>query len=121
MMKFETALLLSIGSGDAEHEFKRLVVEYRHVGAYSGRNRHGEAIDPPEPEHCTLGNVYALIDGARHPLPEWMVEPLTDQLEAMALDIYRGERDDALERRAEARRDDAMLDRVPAHVTRAAE
>ena len=67
------------------------------------------------------GDVYALIDGARHPLPEWMVEPITDQLEAMALDIYRGERDDALERRAEARRDDAMLDRVPAHVTRAAE
>ena len=115
-MKFETALLLSIGSGDAEHEFKRLVVEYRYVKGYPQRQT-----EPGEPEHCVLGNVYALIDGARHPLPEWMVEPLTDQLEAMALDIYRGERDDALERRAEARRDDAMLDRVPAHVTRAAE
>lgn len=129
MMKFETALLLSIGSGDAEHEFKRLVVEYRHVDAYSGRNRHGEAISPPEPEHVEIGNVYILQESivrgvktldARHPLPEWMVEPITEQLERLCLDHYHGERDAALERRAESRRDDDMLDRVPAHV-RAAE
>lgn len=128
-MKFETALLLSIGSGDAEHEFTRLVVEYRHVDAVPMR-RDGYLAGPAEPEHVEIGQVYVVTEevvrgvktlDARHPLPEWMVEPLTEQLEAMALDIYRGERDDALERRAEARRDDDMLDRVAAHVVRAAE
>lgn len=118
MMKFETALLLSIGSGDAEHEFKRLVVEYRYIPAYSGRNRHGEAISPPEYEGVEVGQVYALIDGAKQPLPEWMLEPLDEQLERLCLDHYHGERDAALERRAEERRDDA---RVPAHVRTAAE
>lgn len=113
MHKLETHLLLSIGSGDAEHEFARLVVEYRHVDAYSGRNRHGEAIEPPEPEHCTLGNVYALIDGARHPLPEWMVEPITEQLERLCLADWHGANDYAREQAAEMRREDLMLERRP--------
>lgn len=113
MNKLETHLLLSIGSGDAEHEFPRLVVEYRHVDAYSGRNRHGEAIEPPEPEHCTLGNVYAVIDGARHPLPEWMVEPITEQLERLCLADWHGANDYAREQAAEMRREDLMLERRP--------
>lgn len=120
MMKFKTALLLSIGSGDAEHEFKRLVVEYRHVDAVPMR-RDGYLAGPAEPEHVEIGNVYVVQESvvrgvktldARHPLPEWMVEPITEQLEALCLDHWRGERDDALERRAEERRDDAMLDRI---------
>lgn len=114
MTRFETALLLSIGSGDAEHEFKRLVVEYRHVKGY--RQTHEE---PGVPEHVELGQVYVVTEevvrgvktlDARHPLPEWMVEPLTEQLERLCLDHYRGERDEALERRAEERREFAMID-----------
>lgn len=104
MMKLETSLLLCIGSGDAEHELKRLAVEYRYIPADSGRNRHGEAIRPPEYEGVEVGQVYALIDGAKQPLPEWMLEPLDEQLERLCLDHWRGERDDALERRAEERR-----------------
>lgn len=119
MIRLETSLLLSIGSGDAEHEFTRLVVEYRHIDAVPMR-REGPLAGPAEYEHVEIGNVYALIDKARHPLPEWMVEPLTEQLERLCLDHWRGERDDALEFQAEARRDYAMIDRVPAHV-RAAE
>jgi len=123
MHKYECALLLSIGPGDAEHEWKRLVVEYAyHKGspAYTPRGEYAP-IDPPEPEHVEIGSVYILAESivrgvktldARHPLPEWMVEPLTEQLEALALDHWRGERDDAMERRAEARRDDDMLDRI---------
>lgn len=123
MLKFETALLLSIGSGDAEHEFQRLVVEYRYVKgspAYTPRGEYAP-IDPPEPEHAEIGNVYVVTEevvrgvktlDARHPLPEWMVEPITEQLERLCLDHYHGERDAALERRAEERRDDDMIDRI---------
>lgn len=130
MMKFETALLLSIGSGDAEKEWP-LLVKYRYIPADNGIVR-GERINPPEAEGVEIGSVYAVTDEINHRrfgvlpaqhcrLPEWMVEPLTEQLERLCLDHYRGERDDTLERRTESRRDDAMLDRVPAHVTRAAE
>ena len=119
MHTLETTLLLSVGGGDAEKEWPRLAVEYRHVGAYSGWVR-GEPINPPEPEHCEIGNVYAVIDGTRHPLPEWMVEPITEQLEALALDHWRGERDEAMERRAEERRDDGLAARAWSN-TRAAE
>lgn len=126
MRKFETALLLSIGGGDAEHEFKRLVVEYRYVKgspAYTPRGEYAP-IDPPEPEHAEIGNVYVVTEeivrgvktlAARNPLPEWMVEPITEQLEALCLADWREADEYAREQAAELRRD------VPAHVVKAAE
>lgn len=123
MNKLETHLLLSVGGGDAEHEFPVLVVEYRHVEAVPMR-RDGYLAGPAEPEHVELGNIYAVIDGARHSLPEWMVEPLTEQLEALCLDHWQGERDYALERRAEERREDERLetmDLIDRHTSHAAE
>lgn len=107
MHKLETHLLLSIGSGDAEHEFARLVVEYRYVKGYRQT-----MTDPGEPEHVEIGRVYVKAGDAINPLPEWMVEPLTEQLERLCLDHWRGLNEAALERRADERRDDDMLDRI---------
>lgn len=115
MHKLETHLLLSVGSGDAEHEFARLVVEYTyHKGspAYTPRGEYAP-IDPPEPEHCTLGRVFVVVDGYHNPLPEWMVEPLTEQLERLCLADWHGANDYAREQAAEMRREDLMLERRP--------
>jgi len=125
MHKLETHLLLSIGSGDAEHEFPVLVVEYRHVEAVPMR-RDGYLAGPAEPEHVEIGSVYVVTEEpitngyaagqtfpARHPLPEWMVEPLTEQLERLCLADWHGANEYAREQAAEMRREDLMLERRP--------
>ena len=106
MHKLETRLLLSIGSGDAEHEFSRLVVEYRY-----GKGYRQTMTDPGEPEHVEIGRVYVKAGDAINPLPEWMLEPLTEQLERLCLADWHGANEYAREQAAEMRREDLMLER----------
>lgn len=85
--RLTTDLLLSFGG--YETSFPKLVVEYTHHRAYSGFVR-GEPINPPEPEHVEIGCVYIdRGDGARDPLPEWMIEGMTESLEAACLEDWR--------------------------------
>ena len=95
---------LTVPIGGYEKTFPKLVVEYTHHRAYSGFVR-GEPINPPEPEHVEIGCVYIdRGDGARDPLPEWMIEILTPDLEAMCLEDWREADGYARESAAEMRR-----------------
>lgn len=111
MSRLETTLLLSIGGGDAEAEFARLVVEYTFTKGYRATFHEPGCADTVE-----IGRVYVAEGDAAHPLPEWMVERLNDQLERLCLDYHRGRDTYAREIAAEMRREEA-----PAHITRAAE
>ena len=120
MHKLEVDLVIAIDGGSVEHSWPKLIVEYRYIGAYSGWVN-GEPINPPEPEHCELGNTYVVVGemkrgrfatNVQNPVPQWQIEPMSEALEALCLQDYLGRRDDALERQAEARREDDMLDRI---------
>ena len=80
-----------------------VVVEYWHHQAVPSRRIAG----PAEPEHVEIGRVYVEKDGARDPLPEWMIEGMQAALEAACLEDWRAE--DACDREsaAEMRRLDA--------------
>lgn len=108
----EVPLLLSADHGSAEHVFDKMRVEYRYVPASRGmRERGGLQIEPDEAEGIEIGNVFAIIDGARNPVPEWMIEPLIDQLSALCLEDAIAERHDAADRRYEEQRDRLMEER----------
>jgi len=103
--KLKTDLLLTFGG--YETSLSPLVVEYTHHRARPGYTPRGEyaPIDPPEPEHVEIGLVYVEKDGARNPLPEWMIEGMTEDLEALCLEDWRAEDSRAREYAAEGRRE----------------
>ncbi len=107
--RLTTDLLLSFGG--YETSFPRMVVEYTHHRAYSGFVR-GEPINPPEPEHVEIGLVYVEKDGAKNPLPEWMIEGMQADLEAMCLEDWRDSNDYAREQAAEARHEETRMERA---------
>ncbi len=106
MPKLETHLLISIGPGDAEHEFRGLIVEYTHRRGYRQT-----LTDPGEPEHVEIGRVFVKVGDAVNPLPEWMIEPLTEQLDVLCLANWRDGDDFAREMAAEMRRCEMDYDR----------
>ena len=98
MNRLTTDLLLSFGG--YETSFPRMVVEYTHHRAYDGGRS-----EPSHPEHVEIGCVYIdRGDGARDPLPEWMIEGMTESLEALCLEDWRQADAYAREDAAEARR-----------------
>jgi hypothetical protein len=106
MNKLRTDLLLSFGG--YETSFPGMVVEYTHhrgSPAYTPRGEYAP-IDPPEPEHVEIGLVYVEKDGARNPLPEWMIEGMTPDLEAMCLEDWRDRDSYAREQAAEGRHEE---------------
>lgn len=94
--RLTTDLLLSFGG--YETSFPRMVVEYTHHKAFNGGRD-----EPSTAEHVEIGLVYVLKDGARNPLPEWMIEGMTESLEALCLEDWRQADAYAREDAAEAR------------------
>lgn len=95
--KLITDLTLSFGGYETTFP---VVVEYWHRKAFNGGRS-----EPSHPEHVEIGLVYTLKDGARNPLPEWMIEGMTSDLEALCLEDSRGEDARAREYAAEGRRE----------------
>lgn len=104
--KLATDLHLSFAGYEAS--FPRLVVEYTHHPAFNGGRS-----EPSHPEHVEIGRVYVEKDGARNPLPEWMIEGMTADLESMCLADWRDRDSYDREQAAELRR--------PLHMHTAAE
>lgn len=91
--KLTTDLVVSFAGYEAS--FPRLVVEYTHHRAYDGGR-----FEPSHAEHVEIGRVYVEKDGARDPLPEWMIEGMQAALEAACLEDWRAE--DACDRESAA-------------------
>jgi hypothetical protein len=83
-----------------EKTFSDMVVTYWHHRAVPETR-----VDPGVPEHVELGEVYVADDGARNPLPQWMVEAITPELERLCLEDWRSEDTRAREYAAEGRRE----------------
>lgn len=98
MHKLKTDLTLSFGG--YEKTFSPLVVEYTHVKAFNGGRS-----EPSHAEHVELGLVYVDRDGAPDPLPEWMIEGITADLERLCLEDWRAEEAYAHAYAAERRRE----------------
>lgn len=96
--KLATDLHLSFAG--YETSFPKLVVEYTHRKAFNGGRD-----EPSEPEHVEIGLVYVEKDGARNPVPEWMIEGMTESLEAACLEDWRQADAYAREDAAEMRRE----------------
>lgn len=95
--RLTTDLLLSFGG--YETSFPKLVVEYTHHRAFNGGRD-----EPSTAEHVEIGCVYVdRGEGHRDPLPEWMIEGMTESLEALCLEDWRQadalSREDAAEMR----------------------
>lgn len=97
MHKLRTDLSLTFAGYSAE--FSPLVVEYEYHRAFNGGRS-----EPSYPEHVEIGCVYVEKDGAKDPIPEWMIEAMTEDLEAMCLEDWRGTDAYARESAAEMRR-----------------
>lgn len=120
MHKLETTLLVSLGGGDAEKEFERLIVEYSYSPYRRARVPRGEylPLEPDDPEMAEIYRVYVLDEkkGAML-LPEWMVDAMSEDLErlccAEARENEADARAEAAERRYEDRREELMFERKP--------
>ena len=99
--KLRTDLTLTF-SGE-EVTFPGLTVEYTHRAATRDWFD-GPLAGPGEPEHVEIGLVYVEKGGARNPLPEWMIEAMTESLERACLEDWRGRENYARESAAELRR-----------------
>lgn len=98
MHKLKTDLVLTFGG--YEKTLSPLVVEYWHRKAFNGGMS-----EPSTPGHVDIGLVYVEKDGARNPLPEWMIEAMTGDLEAMCLEDWRDSKSYAEELAGEERRE----------------
>lgn len=87
----EGPLILTLFDGAIEQVFPTMVVEYEFIKGY--RASYSE---PGVPDHVEIGRVYVRADGAINPLPEWQVEPLTEQLEDMCLKDWQSRHEGAL-------------------------
>lgn len=96
--KLRTDLSLTFAGRDAD--FSPLIVEYEHRKAFNGGRS-----EPSTAEHVEIGLVYVEKDGARNPLPEWMIEAMTGDLEAMCLEDWRDSDAYGREQAAETRRE----------------
>lgn len=113
--KFRTSLMLSVG-GEFETEFPVLVVEYAYSPSSRGaRDRMGLQLEPDEGASVEIIAVYVEKDGAKHPLPEWMVEAMDADLQSMCLREYEEDevcaRDDAADRRYQEMREERLWER----------
>ena len=91
---------LTVVFGGYEKTFSPLVVEYWHHRAFNGGMS-----EPSHAEHVEIGCVYVKKDGARDPLPEWMIEAITEDLERLCLEDWREADGYAREYAAEGRRE----------------
>lgn len=99
MHKLKTDLTVLIGG--YEKIFSPLVVEYWHRKAFNGGRS-----EPSYPEHVEIGNVYALVDGEKHPvLTAYAIEAITADLERLCLEDWRAEEAYAHAYAAERRRE----------------
>lgn len=110
MPKLRTSLTLSISG--YEKTLSPLVVEYEHHKATRDRME-GPLAGPGEPEHVEIGLVYREKDKARDPLPEWMIDEMSAELEAACLEDWRDAEEHARDRAYEERRDELMFARRP--------
>jgi hypothetical protein len=101
-LTFEEIFLFDIGS-TAEHHAR---VSGRYVPGYRG-----DRIDPPEEASFEIDKVEVLIGKDWRELPDWLITK--EQYEALSeagLNAYVEGAADALERRAEMRREDSFFD-----------
>ena len=62
-----------------------LVVTYWHRKAFNGGRS-----EPSTPEHVEIGLVSVMKDGTPEKLPEFLIEAMTESLEAACLEEHRG-------------------------------
>lgn len=103
--RYSTSIVFRVG--DAEASYDATVIYARHRG-YAG-----DQIDPPEPASCeVLGITLDFTKTRRIPLDELIVAELVDELQPELLADWHEDDLAAADARAEARREDAMLDRL---------
>lgn len=109
-------LRISADGGEAEHEFPEMVVEYRYSPAYRGRYERGGGIqlEPDEPASVEILACYVINakTGGHDPVPEWQIEALGDQIEALCLQAYEDGVQAGKEAAAEARYEDRLWERM---------
>lgn len=103
--RYQTSIVLRVG--DAEASYDATVIYARHRG-YAG-----DRTDPPELASCeVLGITLDFTKTRRIALDELVVAELADELQPELLADWHEDDLAAADARAEARRDDAMLERL---------
>ncbi len=102
MSAFRTTI--SLNAGGVEYEFE-VEVEYSVSPAFAGTY-----YQPPEPANAEIADISIVTDGKKH-RADWLTDTMCDNDELLALCMQdAAERhQDAMESRAEARREERML------------
>jgi len=100
------ATLIVLRVGDAEAEYAATVTYHRHAASGDGWN------EPREDAHCeVVGITLDYTPTRRIPLDDLIVSELQDQLQPELMAAWEEDDTAAQEARAEARRDDLMMER----------
>lgn len=104
--RFNADLSLTINGATIECAAKVL---FSHYAGFAG-----DRTDPPEAPTVELSDVVITLPG-REPCklgPSALLDALNEALQDEMFEFVEAEREDAAERRAEARRDDLMMERM---------
>ena len=100
------ATVIVLRVGDAEAEYAATVTHHRHAAYGDGWN------EPREPAHCeVVGITLDFTPTRRIPLDDLVVAEMQDGLQAELMEAWRDDAAAAAEARADARRDDLMMER----------
>jgi len=98
---------LTLRVGEAEVQYAATVTYHRHKASGDGWN------EPREPAHCeVVGITLDFTSTRRIPLDDLVMAEFEADLQPELLADWAADDEDAAERRAEARRDDLMAERL---------
>lgn len=111
MSRTETSLLVTLAGH--EHEWARVVIEFRHIKAYTPRTPLGEfqPLEPPEPADVELLSVRVIDGDNRHDMPYWITAAFEDAIREACFEAVEAEADAEADARYDAMRDEADYDR----------